>query len=254
MNIIIRSLIILFISALFVQCEKDNNPNSNPIKRYHVAYTIDYSNDTSETDYVYNSEGLVVRIGDISEYIYQDSLIKETVFDGQQKSYNYYYLNPEGLVKTMHQFEYTADPLPDNIRYTYQYKYNNNGYLEEIEVYGHDILNYKTSFIWKDENLDQRIHQVLGINPSDTYTTTTNFIYYQDTLNTMSFGQDYLGMQSRNLVKRVITEGMEASRYSYEFDSKMRVVKRTEIRTYYKKNNQHPGDFFMDTIVMAFGY
>lgn len=254
MKILIKSISFLLLSILFIQCKKDNNRNSNSDKRYLVAYTINYSYDSAKTTYEYNSTGLVVRIGNISQYVYLDNVIKETVFDGQQNSYNYYYLNADGLVKTQHQFEYMADPIPQNILYRNEYKYDQNGYLSETDIYNQDTLIYKTSFIWKDGNLQQSIQQFMGNNHSVPYTATTNYDYYQDTLNCIAFGQDYLGKQSKNLLKRINAEGIGESGFTYEFDSEMRPVKRIEIRTHFKKNFQHSGDFLTDTIITGFGY
>lgn len=249
-----RTIQFILISILFIGCEKDHLTATPDNNNYLVKYKTDLSiaNSQTKVEYDYDALGRLIKMGDTTNlYLYSDTLIKEIFynFKGGSGTYTYHSLNPEKLVKKSILYSLDAEPTIDNIFLYYTYKYDSQGHLTEQSVYdGNNTLTNTNTYIWEGDNIIEEIFGIVTANSTIYTVTTVKYDYYMDKLNNFSFGFDFFGKRTHNLIKQRTAAGSYWEKYYYEFDSKERPVKETKASMQYFSYNSHYGTHFLDSI------
>jgi hypothetical protein len=201
-------LVLIFLNC----CKKDvNNPSNSLLSIPKIHQVITY-NDSLFTSVVgiqtfeYDSRGRCTslttdfnRLSDTLTINYSGSIVILT--EGTYKST--YTLDLNGLA--------TMQIMPNND--TVFYKYDESGYEVEEKSRG-DIF----TFGYLDGN---KIHESHN-------SSTINYSFNNDKVNTIgqeNYGIAYLGKQNKNLIRSYVDPSGITVTYSYEFDSKNRVIK-----------------------------
>ena len=157
-----------------------------------------------------------------NSYIYQNgnSSIKATVYlnNGILYQQYLYLLNSKGLAEKKDGGGYYTN-------YTYNAKKN---LVNELTVTG-DGATTEVIYTYSQGNITE-IKTFYG----NIHSQTRTFTYYTDKINSLdneAFGQSYLGLASKNLVKSMILTSaagvvLNTQTYEYEFDGQGRVVKK----------------------------
>lgn len=230
-----------FISFLFIGCEKDTIPDKPANYDYLVKAKIDLSNENPfRVNYEYDTLGRLIKSGDTTFlYQYSDTLIKQLSYQsGKVVSYTYHYLNSDGLVNKSVLFSPYAEPIIDNIMNYFTYKYDSEGHLIEEH---NSAASFNVIYIWEGDNMKERID-------GPTANEKIEYSYYMDKLNHISYGTDYFGRPSKNLLKQSTHPMVGWSKYTYEFDSKERPVKELETKMNYFVYTYHSGHTVIDSI------
>lgn len=239
------------VAILIIGCEKDDNPNKSDNNDYLVKYEFDLSIENSpfKWEYNYDDRGRLIKKGDTTFlYLYSDTLIKEIFYNikGGSETYTYHYLNSEKLVKKSVFYSLYGEPTIDNIFLYYTYKYDSEGHLIEQSVFdGNNTLTNNYTFLWEGDNI---IEERFGNN---SISDTVKCDYYKDKLNNYSFGLEFFGKRTRNLLKQrtPLNNGNHNwEKYNYEFDSKDRPVKVTKTAMQYFSYYSHYGTHFLDSV------
>lgn len=222
-----HSLFLLVAAAgLLVSCSKNKNdspgnPSTGSIKM--KTYTGDYGTQT----YTYDSKGRLVLLtyadGAKSEYDYSnpDKIINHYYFsDGSLEGTGEYDLNPDGLI-----IKRVYSDGPPNV-YTTEYDAKRN-VIKEVATSGGNTS--VSDYFYTNGNLDSMRYKWNG-----NYGHTIIYTYYTDkadVLNSDTYGRGYDGYYGKHLLKKEETRYSNGDvsiwDYTYEFDGKGRVTKRT---------------------------
>ena len=184
--------------------------------------TRTHGNGTSTLTYIYDGNGRVMQFSgpESTTFLFQNEM--DTVFvtmfleTGPQVGDFLYPINSKGLATKMDL------GVTENI-YTYNAKKN---LIEDKTMVGNDV--HLMTHDYAGGNLAETKYTVNGI-----LKWTKTYTYYTDKLNSIgneAFGQSYLGVDSKNLVKSLtfnsVANGITTTNYSYEFDPQGRVSKQ----------------------------
>jgi hypothetical protein len=241
---------IIFATVLLFACEKENDDRGLFYNNHYlVSQKIDLEiNEPIITSYEYDNYGRLIKIGDTTTiYIYSDTLIYQ--IDHYQSFVSiYHYLNSKMQIEKTVFYFVNKDPIDENIQSYITYKYDSLGQLIEESTYLGNIHAYNYTYIWDGGNINECIQQVLSVdNISSPFTRITKYIYYSNLLNNYSFGFDFYGNLTKNLIKQKIIENEGWEKYSYELDSRNRPVKETKTSMTYTYNYSHYSDYPIDS-------
>ena len=226
--ILFSALMIAVIAISFVGgCKKENN---NPVTPWHGKLkTFSYQGFFTDTLF-YDSLGR--RIGDSNsrgvryKYYYSPNKVSEYYFASGSTAptdSTIYTLNSAGYM--IYSLNSAGYAINDGIR---SYHYDASWHCSSETT----ASGRSTYYVWKDENLDS-IKYFNSSQPTGVWSATS----YTDKPNTISAnegsGMTWMGKDSKNLRNGWINylDGTGTTTYSdtYEFDSKNRVIKMTEI-------------------------
>ncbi len=225
----------IVISALlfFFSCKKNNNDAASPLAD-KIKKTISISpGNNFETEYFYDNSGRLSKIttsdGGTSEYVYEPGkvLIKTTNSNGVSNSIGE--LNSRGLRVALNS--------TDGSSFT-SYSINSNGYVEREVLAGfmngQPTFTQISSFFYSASTglLDSLVVSVNNNRATSIYTAFTN--YPDDFLK--NTGRTFIAPSLKFLPLATKTRSandppnfFRTTTYSYEFDSKNRLSKRTAV-------------------------
>jgi YD repeat-containing protein len=233
-NLLTKSLCFFsIVAAIFTSCQKkDNDDDQQNKKIYLIKTVIDGDN---VTQYSYDDKGRITKEENLQErtvtYVYTDSSVikKEYSLGGNLKTTDEYKLGTNGLAKSCVSYDRTN-----------YFTYNNAGqltrsYADVYDANGTFVLNIDTKNYYTNNNLDSVVTTTSDGLQSSSYVVEYDDEYYTDKPNTVdnaNNGMPWLGVGSRNLVKRVRewfspSSPMESYTVTYEYDNMGRVVKGT---------------------------
>jgi YD repeat-containing protein len=221
--------LLIAVVGLLISCSKNNGttpdePTPPPAGSIKIKT---FTGDNGTTTFTHDSQGrLATRLypnGGKEEYDYStpNKIIKKYYFpDGSLDGTGDLDLNAAGLViKGVY-----SDGGPN--LYTYEYDAEKNLVKMAIEANGNATI---VDYFYTNGNLDSSRYKLNGNHHS-----TTHYTYYTDKadlLNNDVYGQGYEGYFGKYLLKKEQTHYADGDQkawdYSYEFDSKGRVSKRT---------------------------
>jgi|GEM_PF-1849308 len=192
-------------------------------------------------NYFYDSKGRLIKKmwsdGEYCIYEYLNSTVTYRYFDENSEllQTNYYTLNSKGLaINAIYEFnsKKKAKSICRNIDYkqgetaSATFEYNNEGYcIKEIFVNSDEIETY--TYTISDGNV---VTCTITSNAT-TKTITTSFLKEKvNTIGNINEGRNYFGKQNRNLISSQTNSGgvyNYTDTYTYEYDSKNRVIKET---------------------------
>jgi hypothetical protein len=238
-------LFLLIPATMITSCKKDrNNPVHTNIKLLRQTIMI-FGDTISDGTYSYDDQGRVVHIlfrdSTYSIYHYGDKTVEMIYYSRLKKPYTHsiYTLNSDGLAISSIDtgFSYKAKPgvtgplSPSGMyeAWTETFEYDENGFLtKEIQTMSWGV-SYTQTFTVSGGNTTHLSYQVsAGLSNYD-------YQFIPGSVNTIgqeNCGIFYSGRQNASLILSETINHNEGgmatvSNYTYEFDSKNRVVKKT---------------------------
>lgn len=218
----------LVLLAFVYSCKKDEE-TENPAKEIVPLITtraISYEKhpEIDSTSFIYDDEGRCTRFGDRNEHTdvtYSGSNVVFTSYDGNVLDYtDTYTLNDQGLALTQ------IRTKPGSSNSSEKYIYNTKNQLTKTVVIENGIQD-TTFYFYDGDNVATMVtrYEENSIVTSDT----TRFEYYTDKISTVemtNLGFPFIGPRNKNLIKKTMRR-YGTTEFTYEFDSKDRVIKET---------------------------
>jgi hypothetical protein len=208
----------IFGMVLISSCKKDDDESTIQFDKYPRIKSIQNLGANRYTNYYeYDSKGRLIKLnldGYTQKIEYFDSYLKYIFLDSNLAPMITYtnYLNSKGLMVQSSGMEYT---------------YDSNGYC--ITSFNYP-MNVSVKNTIKSGNISESI--TANINYATFSISIYEYSPKNNTIGNENKGQCYLGKQNINLTSRQINISApnlpDTTNYSYEFDSKDRVIKQIE--------------------------
>ncbi len=200
-------------SLLFVACNQGNNSSKVRIKKLSQA--------RGTQNFTYNADGKLITMsgtdGVKNTYSYNGKTITQNVADSAHNMFitSTVFLNAKGLADS-------SSAKDERGSYLKTYKHDENGFIVESRDFMSGALSRISKSIFKDGNQTQAII----LDPTEKPLVNVYFDYYNDKPNSLAYqnyGMDYLGADSKNLVKKVVQivpkgDTVRVTNFIYHFD------------------------------------
>lgn len=215
----VKISLLLFAIAILLSCSKKDNTTEVPEQISKVKKVASGSESVS---YTYDANGrvtseIITANQSIATYTYLTGEIKKT-FTDLGSSYTYFLtLNSDGLM-----IKSTSTVNTNTIEYTYNADKTKSSEKLTFPTYG-----LRFDYFYSNGNIDSIRH----FDETGRLTNTTYYSYYLDQpqkLSYSSFGADYYGKDTRNMLKSkknsYATTSYLQENYEYTYDSNGRVA------------------------------